>query len=527
VVTAPPQPLTRLGGCAYYPAFLDDGTVAFEWSRGEDRRRLYLLPLAGGAPTRLTSGVLTESDVGPGRRPGELLYRVEDELAAARVGASHLVLRDRATGAETSVDVATASAVAAGDAIYYARLDQGEIRRWRAQTDEVFLTVPGDQTVGRLAASPDNRWLAMASVAHGSAPHLCLVNLIGPPRLHCLTSLRPIRGRAVFSPDARVLYYPAADGIHRVDIQTEHDETAVPGVFAPAGLALSAAADALAFSDCAARGPLLDLSRSPPVLAVDEDLPRQPAAGPNGLLTYVRERRGQYTLVMRDAQGTARQLTKPDEGSPSAPSFDPTGRWIAFEIGGTKAPGIYVVDAAGQYPPERVTAGAQDNAPIWTADGRLVFTRWDDQQNPSVMLVDRTGGTPERAPLPSRKTVAHALGTGELLLESKDKEQLFLWKPGHGPERRVPLGPLAGSYFMASGIAPDGRFLVVQTGASGRTVWRLWLDGSARPPERLFAARGDQSMSSVALTSDGRILVGVRSWSGELHLVRAPAGARF
>jgi hypothetical protein len=34
-------------------------------------------------------------------------------------------------------------------------------------------------------------------------------------------------------------------------------------------------------------------------------------------------------------------------------------------------------------------------------------------------------------------------------------------------------------------------------------------------------------MSSVAVMSDGRILVGVRSWTGELHLARAPADTRF
>jgi hypothetical protein len=68
---------------------------------------------------------------------------------------------------------------------------------------------------------------------------------------------------------------------------------------------------------------------------------------------------------------------------------------------------------------------------------------------------------------------------------------------------------------------------VVQTGSSGRVVWRLWLDGSGRPPERLLTAGREQSMSSVAVMSDGRILVGVRTWSGELQLARAPAGTRF
>ena len=47
--------------------------------------------------------------------------------------------------------------MAVGDAIYYARIDHGEIRRRRGQTDEVVLALTGDRTVGRLTASPDGR----------------------------------------------------------------------------------------------------------------------------------------------------------------------------------------------------------------------------------------------------------------------------------------------------------------------------------------------------------------------------------
>jgi hypothetical protein len=527
VIVAAPEALTSLGGCPFSPAFLDGQTLAFEWSRGDDRRHLYRLPFGGAALSRLTTGTLDESDVALGRRPGEILYRVEDPEAQARVDASHFILRDLATGAETPLDVTTTSAVAVGDAIFYARIDHGEIRQRRGQSDEVFLSLPGERTVGGLTGAPDQRWLALTSSAGGMAPALCLVNLVGAPRLRCLAGPRPIRGRVAFSPDSGVLYYPSADGIHRVDLATERDDTAVPGALARAGLTISPRADALVFSDCHAEGPLLDLSRSPPRVAVDEELPREPVGGPGGLLAYVREHRGRHALVVRDAQGMARELAAPGQGSPSSPSFDPTGRWIAFELGGGSSPGIYVMDAAGHYPAEPLTATAHDSAPIWTADGRVAFTRWDDQQNPSVMLVDRGGGTPQRAPLGSRKTVAYALGTGELLLESKDKERLYLWRPGQAQDRPVPLGPLAGSYFMASGISPDARFLVVQTGSYGRVVWRLWLDGSGRPPERLLAAGRGQSMSSVAVMSDGRILVGVRSWRGELHLARAPAGSRF
>src|SRR6185436_5667698 len=354
-------------------------------------------------------------------------------------------------------------------------------------------------------------------------PLLCLLNLEGPPALSCPPGPRPMRGRTAFSPDSRVLYYAASDGIHRLDVATLHDELAVPRVLARAGVAVSPDAGTLVFSDCHARGPLLDLTRSPPTVAVDDDLPRQPSAGPHGLLAYVRQRDGQHVLVMRDAQGVARDLTAPGQGSPSSPSFDPTGRYLAFEVGAVSPAGIHVMDSAGHYPPEPITTNPHDSDPIWTPDGRIAFTRWDDQQNPAVMLVDRSGGTPERAPLASRKTVAYAVRSGDLLLESKDKEHLYLWKPGH-KERPVPLGPLEGSYFMASGVSHDGRFVIAQTGSHGRVVWRIWLDGSGRPPEHLYTAGPGQNMSAVAITSDDRILVGVRTSSGELQMVRAPAG---
>jgi tRNA A-37 threonylcarbamoyl transferase component Bud32 len=520
-----PMALTHLGACELAPAFLDERTVAFELDR-DGQSHLYSLNIEGRVePLAITSGALSELTVSLGRHAGEILYRVEDPKAQTRIGGSHVALRDLGTGAETRLELPTSAATAVGDVIYYARADHGEIRRVRKQIDEVFLPMPADLPVAQIVASDDGQWLALeADVAHG-APRLCLVNLGGTPELRCPKALRPVRGRVSFSPDARAVYYPAADGLHRYERETEQDRVILPGVFARGGLAVSPSGGALVFSDCRARGPLLDFSQSPPRVAIDDDLPREPAAGPRGMVAYVRERNGQRVLVMRDAQGIARELTTVELGSPSSPAFDATGQWLAFQLVGADKPGIYFVATDGGYPSQSVTVGLHDTDPIFTSDGRIAFTRWDDQHNPYVHVVAREGGTPERASLPPRQTAELITRTGELLLTSKDKRQLFLWNPATGRERSVALGPLEGSYLMSAGISDDGKYLVAQVGTSGRTVWRLWLDG--RPPERLYEAKPVESMSSVALTTDGRILVGVRSWQGELFVVRAPAGQHF
>ncbi len=186
-----------------------------------------------------------------------------------------------------------------------------------------------------------------------------------------------------------------------------------------------------------------------------------------------------------------------------------------------------MVATDGGYPSEQLTAGLHDTDPIFTRDGRVAFTRWDEQHNPYVHLIPRQGGTAERAPLPPRQTVALDGKTGELLLDSKDKRQLFAWNPDTGRERVLPLGPLDGSYVMSAGISADGRYLVAQVGTSGRSLWRIWLDGSHELPERIYEARPVETMSSVALPTDGRILVGVRSWQGELYQVHPPPGQHF
>jgi Tol biopolymer transport system component len=519
--------LTRLGTCELGPLFLDARTLAFELDRDGDAHIFSLSLDQPAALSQLTSGALLEQGVGPGRRVGEILYRIEDPRAQARLGASQLALQDLATGARTTLEVSTSAATAVGADLYYARTDHDEIRRLRGQLDEAFLEMPPDLPVGQLLASPTGDQLAiLADVAHG-APRICLVGLDGPPRLRCPDGPRPIRGRIAFSADGHNLYYPASDGLHRFQLKSGEDLLVLAGVFARGGLAISPAGDALVFSDCRPRGPLLDVTQSPPRIVLDDDLPREPAAGPNGALAYVRERNGRRQLVVRSRQGIARELTSPEQGSPSAPAFDASGRWLAFQLVGIERPGIYVIDAAGGYPPEPLTRGPHDTDPVWTADGRVAFTRRDPQHHPWVYLVPRQGGEPERAPLPSRQTVQRVERTGELLLSSNDKRELFLWQPSTGGERRISLGALEGSYLMSAAISVDGSYLIAQVGTSGRSVWKVALGAPQRAPTLLFEGRANQTMSSVALTGDGQILVGARAWRGELFVVRAPAGWRF
>jgi dipeptidyl aminopeptidase/acylaminoacyl peptidase len=292
-------------------------------------------------------------------------------------------------------------------------------------------------------------------------------------------------------------------------------------------VALSPDGRALVFSDCRPRGTLLDVTETPPHPALEEDLPREPCAGPGGRLAFVRDRRSRRVLVVREPSGVTREVTSEALGSPSAPAFDSAGKRLVFQLAEPGRSGIYVVDAEGQYPAEAVTRGEHDTDPIFARDGEIFFTRWDELHNPVVMRT--RPGQPElrRALASPRQTVQLVRRSGEILLGSKDKKELFLWDPATGRERRVALGAAEGGYLMAAAVAPDGRFAVVQVGTYGRVLWKIWLDRSARPAERVFEAQLGQSMSSVTITEEGRILVAPRTWLGELHAVLAPAGEVF
>jgi Tol biopolymer transport system component len=333
-------------------------------------------------------------------------------------------------------------------------------------------------------------------------------------------------GRISFSPDSRAVYYATADAIQRFEIASNTDEEIIPDVFARGGVTISPDGKALVYSDCRPRGPLRDISVSPPRVLVEDELAAEPDGGPDGLLTYVRDKGGRRTVVVRDKSGLSREVSARALGRASSPSIDPTGKWVAFGEEGSH-PGIYVVDTMGRDLPKPITSGSTDTDPAWTRDGRIVFNRWVEPHIPYVYVVDRNTTEAKQAHPKVRRVLRSSAETGRILLASQDKTRLYLWDIDTGAEKPLSMGDLGNPYVLSAAFSPQGDFLVAQTGVAGRAIWKVPISSESKNPEKIFSADGDPSMSNLAVLSDGRIVVGVRYWLGELHLVPAREGQTF
>jgi hypothetical protein len=196
------------------------------------------------------------------------------------------------------------------------------------------------------------------------------------------------------------------------------------------------------------------------------------------------------------------------------PAFDDRGKRIAFKLNGAE-PGLYVVDTT-PYPPERITEGTLDTNPVWTDDGQLAFTRWDDAHKPTVMLVSPDGGDPRVAHAKQRITIDVNRVTGELLLMSVEYTRLYLWDPATGKERAISTAALGGGHLLRASVSADGQWALVQSGPWGETTWKLRVDGTAEP-EVAYRAGDGTTMERPLMRADGHVIVVPEIWVGELY----------
>ncbi|MDF1574281.1 MAG: hypothetical protein P1P86_03710 [Bacteroidales bacterium] len=107
--------------------------------------------------------------------------------------------------------------------------------------------------------------------------------------------------------------------------------------------------------------------------------------------------------IMPKEGGTAHQLTS-SPGEESWPRFSPDGKELAFSAGYNGNMDLFVMPAGGGVP-TRVTYNSFDDRMVeWHPDGkRLLFAtkRESGRQSYSQFyLVDKTGGMPEKLPIP-------------------------------------------------------------------------------------------------------------------------------
>lgn len=515
--------MTTLGGCAYAPTFAGDRLVFDETLDGADD----LFELRGDAPYKLASTATMEFRASPGSKPGEIIFIVTDQSVSDISKSSHVGALDLDTGAMRVVLAnATPSAVYVGDSLYYSRVDQMELRRFAQGVDTGVLTLPPDRALYLLTASPDGRRLAAIVRVARTAQELCLIDL-EKPTLDCVPGVRALVGRPAFSPDSRAVYYASATGVRRFEIATRRDDVVVPGKLAPGGVAVAPDGRRLVYSDCAASGPIVDVSRPERPLIVDEPSASSLAAGPDGLLAYVRTTDTGKVLVVRRADATSLEIPTTTQGTPGEPSFDTTGARIAFVVRGPH-PGIYVADLRSAFPPSPITTGPHDSQPVWLRDGRVVFVRPDDAKSPILYTVRADGmDEPKRAsPRPRIIEDTHPT-TGEVLVSSPDNRTLYLWDAVTGRERPVAERAINGLHLNKASISRDGAWLVLQSGAFGSDVWKVSLGDPTATSVRIFSTRPAETMDRVFMLADGRVAGAPRSWRGELFDVPAAAGSSF
>jgi serine/threonine protein kinase len=505
-----PRALTSLGGCAEGPVFADDHTVVFDLARG-GTVDVWAVGRDGKNPHAIATGPGWNWRVSPGRTPGEIVYLRSDQHDEQR---SAVIAIDAATGAEhTRIKVITLSATAAGGAIYTVSGDGTEVHRHLGDRDESWLTLPSELAAWQLVIS--SRGVAgFTSNAPGAPGHLCTAAPGTAPS--CIAMHATAGARPDFSRDGAGLYFDAADGIFRHDLATKKDRLVLAGARALSGLGVSPDGRSLVYSECAEHVRLVDVTK-PDAAIVDDEHTTSPVFGPDGQLAWVHQDDAGDRLELRRKDGTIAELVPPKFGRITQLAFDDGGHRIAFVAGGDH-PGIHVAFTQSQsstLPVTQLTDGATDYHPHFTRDHRVVFTRVDDRNVPQVFAVPVDGGTAKRTSPATRDLRAEDPATGKMLIYTGVS---FLWWdpvtdelgasiPGPKPIREI-------------AVSPNGRWLTVQTGMGGLTIWR----GTIAHPEamqKLADLPADWTVDAPAIDDDGRVIAPVSRWGGELKIADA------
>jgi Tol biopolymer transport system component len=335
----------------------------------------------------------------------------------------------------------------------------------------------------------------------------------------------------VFSPDGSTLYFDRRRGIGRLRLLSEVRESVLSGVSAQGGIAISPDGRALVWSDCGPTSELFDVSADPPRVLAGDALLRSPTFGPGGRLAYVRVREGASQLIVRDPDGTEREVASPAAAGLGAAihdvAFSPDGGQLAFVLKNTKEPGIYRLALAQGAPANRLTEDASDAGPYF-AGNALVFTRRDRDHVPHLMQIQTDGRNVRQVSSRPRQTIGADWAGPRVLLASPDHKSLYWWDlitggESPGPSAKPPQQRAPEADFLS--LSPNGQWLLY-LGSNHQQAWRLRLDGTSRP-ELLRQLADDRTISGGTIDPSGRAVITVNRWFGDLLIARPPDGARW
>jgi len=509
--------LTRLGGCAYSPAFLDDGSVTFDLTRG-GAVDLYRLTLGAEPPQQLTRDPGWEWASGRGRAPHEVMFLREVG------GAKSIQALDVVTGARALVVGNAMSFAFAAGTLYYAPTTGGEIRRRRDQRDESLVGLSAGEMADLITATRDGARVAMGVRTASSAPRICVVSTADPevrcPPIAASNSL----GRPAFSSDGASLYFASPAGIGRLRLADDRQDVVIPGGDGRGGLAVAPDGRVLVGSACGSTTELVDVVAAPDRPLFDEAGLRSPAFGPDGRLAYVRIVGNDSQIAVREPDGTLRELARRPAAVITDLAFSPDGRSIAFVLENTAEPGLYLASTEDSRPPNRLTEDPGDIQPLFVGSD-LVFARLGPDRVPRLMRIGADGSGARVVSARPRLTIGVDRLGRRVLLASPDLSWLYWWDPQSGAESPgPPAHPADGVLDIA--LSPDGQWLIYVAGNNGQETWRLRLDGKSQPV-RIHQLADDVNVRNGAVDDRGHAVIAVHRWAGELWLVRAPDGSRW
>lgn len=396
--------LTSMNGLETSPTFSPDGTqVAFSWNgEREDNYDIYVMTVGSSGVRRLTSDPAAET-IPVWSPDGKEIAFLRDHpgggtnvYSVLSAGGGERKLSDfRIAGGPSAriawspdqrwivgrPDMAEDLARNGSWALYLIPLGSGTPRRLtRAKAPDIDLTP---------AFSPDGLRLAYVACVNFSG-RSCSVSVLelgadytpsGPPRP--LANARQNRSIAWSRDSASVVYDTNARGRWElwrasVDGGTEPERLEMSGDHSRQP-AIALAGDRLAF-ERASQGLSVYKLRAkgePEAVLVSTAWDYNPQFSPDGRrIAFSSGRSGdveEIWLASADGSG-ARQLTHGPGTRQTLPAWSPDGRHIAFESTGADARAdIWVIPAVGG-DPRRVTMDPGDeNAPVWSRDGRRIY----------------------------------------------------------------------------------------------------------------------------------------------------------
>ncbi len=336
----------------------DGSQLAFVRSTGGAAGELWLVPVQGGSPRRLTNdvpGVFSDSPVFT--RDGRGLVHQSNRAGATNlwllpVGGGPLVRLTEGPGPDESPSVARDGSIAfinlrARCALLLQELASGQTRE--ILTHSHYIWSP--------AFSPDGRDLAFSRGEKDGAWHIWIVPVRGGASQRLTSGLLPeVYPR--FTPDgASVVYHTWSPGPDRI--------WHVPRAGGPAEPMTPARGEDDGYADVSPDGRWLAFART------DKEGTRIHVAPVNG--------------------GEARRLT---DSASTTPRWSPDGRWIAFSPSRDCAAGIFVVGADGARMRRLSETGGW---PVWWPDGgRVGYQDIGPDGSEEILTTPLAGGSAGR-----------------------------------------------------------------------------------------------------------------------------------